>query len=460
MRKKISLLLSMVMACLMASAQENAAQPESGPATYAISQAAAPEWPAYATIYEVNVRQYTKEGTFNAFARHLPRLRDLGVDILWFMPIQPIGVKNRKGPLGSYYSIKDYTAVNPEFGTLQDFKRLVHKAHGMGFKVVLDWVANHSSWDNAWIENHPDWYSRDDEGHIIAPYDWTDVAKLNYDMYYLREAMANAMLFWVEEVHIDGFRCDVAGEVPHDFWEDIRIKLDQVKDIWMIAENEDQYYLMNKAFNANYGWKFHHLMNEVAKGEKKASVLIEQIRHVEEHYPRGAYPMNFITNHDENSWNGTVFERMGDGHQAFAVLTFTVPGMPLIYSGQEAGLNKRLAFFDKDMIDWSDQSLMPFYTKLNSLKAENPALWNGEAGGGMKVLKNDQADRVISFVREKDGNKVVVIINLTENETSANISMGEQAGKFYNVFAEKMEELAQSAKMNLNAWEYRVLIVE
>jgi glycosidase len=346
------------------------------------SQTLAPDWAKYATIYEVNIRQYTSAGTINAFGEHLPRLRDLGVDILWFMPIQPIGKEKRKGLLGSYYSIQDYTAVNPEFGTLEDFKRLVHRAHGMGFKVVLDWVANHSAWDNAWINKDPDWYTKDNEGNMIAPYDWTDVADLNYDMYYMRQAMTEAMLFWVQEADIDGFRCDVAGEVPLDFWEDTRARLDQEKEIWMIAEDGSQYWLLNKAFNANYGWHFHHLMNQVAKGKTEASDLIHHFDDIQRNYPEGSYPMQFITNHDENSWAGTVFERLGEGHKAFATLSFTVPGMPLMYSGQEAGLNKRLKFFDKDVIDWSDTSLQSFYTDLNDLKAQHPALWSGQPEAG------------------------------------------------------------------------------
>jgi len=213
-----------------------------------------PAWAKHATIYEVNIRQYTKEGTFNAFSKHLPRLRELGVDILWFMPIQPIGNKKRKGTLGSYYSIKDYRDINPEFGTMEDFRNLVNKAHGMGFKIILDWVANHSAWDNAWMVLKPDWYTKDELGNMVSPYDWTDVADLNYDMHYLRKAMTEAMLFWVQELDIDGFRCDVAGLVPVDFWEDTSEKLNKLKEVWMLAEDGSQYWLLNKAFNANYGW--------------------------------------------------------------------------------------------------------------------------------------------------------------------------------------------------------------
>lgn len=419
-----------------------------------------PDWANYASIYEVNIRQYTPEGTFNAFAKHLPRLRELGVDILWFMPVQPIGEKRRKGPLGSYYSIQDYTAINPEFGTMDDFKRLVDKAHGMGFKVVLDWVANHSSWDNKWMTRHDDWYTRDADGNMVAPYDWTDVADLNYDMYYMRQAMTEAMLFWVQEADIDGFRCDVAGEVPLDFWEETRAQLDALKDVWMLAEDGSQYGLLNRAFNANYGWHFHHLMNEVAQGKSPASVLLPHFEDIKKQYPHGTYPMQFITNHDENSWAGTVYERLGDGHKAFAVLTFTVPGMPLIYSGQEAGLNKRLRFFDKDTIDWSDQTLMPFYTQLNSLKAEHPALWNGRAGGELRAMNHDQLDAVVAFSRSKGKDKVVTLLNLSSKPQKAAIEVTVDAGIYTDYFTGETVTLHKRTTLTLQPWEYRVLIFE
>jgi oligosaccharide 4-alpha-D-glucosyltransferase len=419
-----------------------------------------PDWAEAASIYEVNLRQYTEEGTINAFAKHLPRLRKLGVDILWFMPVQPIGVEKRKGPLGSYYSIQDYTAVNPEFGTMEDFKAMVKKAHGLGFRVVLDWVANHSAWDNPWVERHPEWYSKDEQGNMIAPFDWTDVADLNYDMYYMRREMIESMAFWLRECDIDGFRCDVAGEVPLDFWEDARHELEAIKPIWMIAENADQLFLMNRAFNANYDWGFHHLMNQIAKGEEPSSRLFSHFAQVRDYYPKGSYPMQFITNHDENSWNGTVFERLGEGHKAFATLSFTVPGMPLIYSGQEAAMKKRLKFFDKDPIEWGDYPLMDFYTKLNQLKAENPALWNGNAGGSFVEIKHHEPESVAAFVREKEGNKVLVVINLSGQSKNVKLQLGEHAGVYRNVFSQSPENLKTRAPMFLDAWDYGVFVLE
>jgi glycosidase len=232
-----------------------------------------PEWSKNATIYEVNVRQYTKEGTFKAFAEHLTRLRQMGVDILWFMPIHPISEKNRKGTLGSYYAVQDYKAVNPEFGTLEDFKSVVDQAHDMGFKVLIDWVANHTGWDNQWIKDHPEWYKKDSTGNMIAPFDWTDVAQLDYGNQEMREAMIDALSYWVSEADIDGYRCDVAGMVPVDFWANAREQLNEIKPVFMLAEDESEIALLEEAFNMNYGWEFHHIMNGIAKGKKMQMTL-------------------------------------------------------------------------------------------------------------------------------------------------------------------------------------------
>lgn len=427
---------------------------------YEVSKTPVPEWSEYASLYEVNIRQYTEEGTFEAFAKHLPRLRELGVDILWFMPIHPIGEKNRKEPMGSYYSVKDYKGVNPEFGTLEDFKELVDKCHGLGFKVVIDWVANHSAWDIDWVFKNPEWYAQDANGQPVSPYDWTDVIQLDYNQHYMREAMIEAMEFWVKEADIDGFRCDVAGMVPVDFWEDSRERLEKIKPVWMIAENADNMLLMNEAFNANYGWPFHHEMNQIAKGSEPASAIFEIFDEMAQHYPEGGYPMQFTTNHDENSWNGTVFERLGDGHKAFAVLSYTIPGMPLIYSGQEAGMNKRLKFFDKDPIDWSDETLFPFYKKLNQLKGENKALWNGNAGGWIEKIPNDQEKYVISFSREQGNSKVVTIINLSGEEQLTSVQVGAHDGVYTEYFSGKETTLPKRANFKLAPWEYKVYVFE
>lgn len=419
-----------------------------------------PDWTKNANIYEVNVRQFTPEGTFNAFAKHLPRLRDMGVDILWFMPIQPIGLDSRKGTLGSYYSIKDYTATNPEHGSLKDFKKVVDRAHELGMKVVLDWVGNHTARDHPWVKQHPDWYNRDEQGAIIAPFDWTDVADLNYDQPAMRKAMIGEMLFWIREINLDGFRCDVAGEVPTDFWEDARTAIEAVKPVWMLAENADQLWLMNRAFNTNYGWPFHHLMNEVAKGKQPANHIFDLLREADEAYPKGSYAMHFITNHDENSWNGTEYERLGDGVQAYSVLYYTVPGIPLMYSGQESALKKRLEFFEKDPITWGNYPLAPFYTKLNALKRANPALWNGCHGGPLREVKHEHPERVVAFSRVFGSNKILTVINLSANAAEVNLQLADDAGIYREYFTNAEANLARRAKLSLKPWEYRVYVFE
>ncbi len=372
------------------------------------------DWVKNASIYEVNIRQFTPEGTINAFRKELPRLKALGVELLWIMPIQPIGEKNRKGSLGSYYSIKDYTAVNPEFGTLEDFKALVKEAHALGLKVILDWVANHTAWDAVWIDQHPDWYTRNDSNEIVSPVeDWSDVADLNYGNKDMRAAMLAALKFWVREADIDGYRCDVAMMVPMDFWNQAREELDDINPVFMLAEAEGPEF-HEKAFDMTYGWEFHHLMNQVAKGLEPVSGFTQYAQKQDTTYGEGDIRMYFTTNHDENSWNGTVYERLGENHRNFFILAATFPqGMPLVYSGQEAGLNKRLAFFEKDTIDWTDTSLVEFYKQVLHLHAGHPALANGKAEGDFKVLAEEKG--LYAYTRSKAGQTLLVALNFSNS---------------------------------------------
>lgn len=415
------------------------------------------DWSKNANIYEVNIRQYTEEGTINAFREHLPRLKEMGVDILWLMPVQPIGELNRKGSLGSYYSVKDYKAVNPEFGTMQDFKDLVNEAHELGMYVILDWVANHSSWDNTWAFEHPEYYVKNEDGTFHSPFDWTDVIEFDYNNPAMRDSMTRALKFWIEEADIDGYRCDVAGMVPTDFWNDAVAQLKQIKPVFMLAEDEDNLSLLEYAFDMNYSWKLLHLMNDMAKGEKNVKDLWAYINWNNQTYSPEDYRMNFITNHDENSWNGTVKERMGDAAKAFAVLTYTIPGMPLVYSGQEAGNEKALRFFEKDTIDWSNLVYNNFYTKLNKLKEDNQALWNGLAGGDMFNLNATEDEDVFAFVRVKDDNKLVVIINFSPEKRSFQTGNEAVIGFFKDVFTNENVEIAEGTQFDLQPWSYIVL---
>jgi len=417
-----------------------------------------PEWTKNSVLYEVNIRQYTPEGTFKAFETHLPRLKELGVDILWIMPIHPISLKNRKGSLGSYYSVKDYKAVNPEFGTMQDFKDLVNKAHEMGLKVIIDWVPNHTGWDNQWIFDHKDWYTQDSLGNVIPPNpDWSDIADLNFDSKPMRRAMIDAMDYWVKETDIDGFRCDVAWGVPQDFWDQARASIDSIKPVYMLAEDEDHPEFLKNDFESNYAWKFHHIMNEVAKGKQTAQDIKTYFAESENKYAAGSFPMQFITNHDENSWQGTEYERMGEAVKTLSVLTFTVEGIPLIYSGQEAGLNKRLLFFEKDTINWSNLEMQKFFQSLTSLKHDNSALWNGKAGGSMVLVETSVPQDVLAFTREKDNNQVFAVFNLSANPVEAILQL-PQAGDYKEYFSGETKTLEKGSVIKLDKWGYQVFV--
>jgi glycosidase len=416
-----------------------------------------PEWSKNATIYEVNVRQFTPEGTFKAFQSHLPRLQKMGVDILWLMPIHPIGEKNRKGSLGSYYAVRDYKAVNPEFGSMQDFKNLVNEAQKLGMKIIIDWVANHTSPDNVWVDQcHQNWYTLDSAGYLQPTIgtDWWDVADLNYNNPEMRAEMIESMKFWLKEANIDGFRCDVADWVPVDFWNVARAELDKVKPVFMLAEAENPEH-HKSAFDMSYGWEFHHIMNKIAKGEENVSSIHKYLEEKSK-FPKEAYRMHFTSNHDENSWNGTEMERMGDSRFAFAVLAATFDGMPLVYNGQEASLSKRLRFFEKDTISWTKLDLEGFYTKLLNLNKTNEALWNGVHGGEIKVISDSSEPNIFAFVREKNGKKVVCFFNLSKSKQNFAYNSELISGAFTDLFSGKKVKLKSKGNIKLDPWAYKV----
>ncbi len=414
------------------------------------------KWMKDAVVYEVNVRQYTEEGTFNAFSEHLPRLKEMGVNVLWFMPIHPISSTKRIGPLGSYYSIKDYKGINHEFGTKEDFKKLVDKAHDMGFKVIMDWVANHTGWDHPWITNHPDWYVRDSKGNIKYPETWEDVAQLDYSNEEMRKEMIKAMKYWVKEFDIDGFRCDYAGGVPVDFWEEATKKINPTNKLFMLAEDNVKYELLDKAFSANYGWDLYNIMNDIATGSKNAQSIISYQKRVDTLYPENTYPLLFTSNHDENSWNGTEFERMGEAYESMSLLTFTLPGVPLIYSGQEAGLDKRLKFFEKDEIDWTNLSYESHYKQLISLRKDNKALHSGKYAGDITFFSTNS--KILAFIRQNDDNTVIVVMNLSDSNIDETINFAKYAGNYKSYFTNETVELKANHTFNLDKWEYHVFI--
>ena len=416
-------------------------------------------------IYEVNVRQFTPEGTLAALRRQLPRLDSLGVDILWLMPVQPIGRKNRKGTLGSYYAIADYTAVNPEFGTAADFRGLVDDAHRAGMRVILDWVPNHTAFDHPWITAHRDFYelgpdgapvnARDNEGKAT---DWTDVAELDYGNPALRRAMLGEMRWWLDSMNVDGFRCDVAGGVPDDFWAAARAELRAAEpELFLLAEAESP--RAHAAFDMTYGWELHHLLNEIARGAKGTGELDAYFARQRRDYPPGAYRMYFTSNHDENSWNGTEFERMGANHRPAFVLAATAErSMPLLYTGQEASLSKRLRFFEKDTVDWRGPSLAPFYRRLFDLKHAHPALANGAWGGAQRTLATNGGARVYAYTRTRGTSTVLVALNFGDAPATVAYESLAYPGRYTDWFDRTPVAMGADGSLAIPAHGFRVLV--
>ncbi len=401
-------------------------------------------WTRKANIYEVNLRQFSPEGTIQAFAAQLPRLKKMGVDIIWLMPIQPIGEKNRKGTLGSNYSVRNYKAINPAFGTLEDFKALVAQVHTMGMHLIIDWVANHTAWDHHWVSEHPEWYKKNASGEIDSyVYDngneleyWTDVVGLDYNQPELWSAMTEALLYWIKEADIDGYRCDVAGLVPTAFWEQARLEMEKLKPVFMLAEWSTP-ELHRAAFDMTYDWELYELMTELMQGKGTCLKLKKWLEQPPHPYPIDAYRMKFTSNHDLNAWRAHDQELYGEAFKACAVLAATLPGMPLLYNGQESGLDKRLAFFETDPIDWKDYTYAPFYKNLFTLKKKNKALWNGQYGGTIQVLPVTSRT-ILAYSRTRDENTVKVIIN----------------------FSAKTRKLPASAvlpALTLNPWGYEII---
>ena len=413
-----------------------------------------PDWVNGHTIYEVNLRQFTKSGSINEFVEHLPRLKELGVGILWFMPIQPIGEKNKKGTLGSYYSISDYSNVNPEFGSLEDFKSLVKKIHNLGMKVIIDWVANHTAWDHHWTIDHPEFYSKDEKGIFKPPVeDWEDVIHLNYENPELWDEMIGQMAFWLKETGIDGFRCDMAHLVPTVFWNEARKRLDKIKPVYMLAESQN-HDLLEYAFDTIYNWKLLHEMNEVAAGNKTAKDLINLALNEIEYLPQGASFLNFTSNHDENSWQGSAIERLHYYLENLTVLTFLLPGIPLIYNGQEAGNFRRLKFFDKDEIEWKEDKMFELYKNLVELKKNHPVLQNEYK---IEKVKTDAENHILAFSAGNEKNKIVFLANLSEIETRFYIKCENFGYAMKDILDIRNETVSCHEPINLSPYKYLLL---
>ena len=412
------------------------------------------EWATGTNIYEVNIRQYTPEGTFNAFQKHLPRLKDMGVEILWLMPITPISIQERQGTLGSYYACSSYTAINPEYGTDEDFKHLIDAAHQLGFKVIIDWVANHTGWDHHWTKEHPDWYVHDEKGNFTEKNGWHDVIDLNYENPDLRQAMVDAMKYWVGGFDIDGFRCDMAHLVPLDFWEEARKQSETLKPLFWLAETDEDNYL--DVFDSSYAWRWMHATEAYVKHEKS----LQDVRNVLHDYkiPNGSYAKMFFTsNHDENSWNGTEYEKYGSMAKPLAAFTAVYPGVPLIYSGQELPNMKRLKFFDKDQIEWKEgvlPALHNFYKSLLNLRKANAAL---HSNPNLFEITTYADNNISVFLLEKNNQKVLALFNFSSSHFSyVSVTHEHLPGNYKNIFSGIQYTLGQQEQFELMGWDYLI----
>lgn len=422
-----------------------------------------PEWAYSSVVYEVNVRQFSVDGNFAAVREQLPRLKELGVDILWFMPIYPIGEERRKGSLGSYYSIRDYCAVNPEFGTFDEFKAMVDEVHRLGMRVILDWVPNHTSRDAVWTHEHPDWYKHDPEtGEIATPYDWSDAAQLDYDNPQMRRGMTDALLFWLRETAIDGFRVDMAMLEPIGFWNDCVPELEafmeaQSRGLFMLAEAEGPEF-HSAAFDATYSWEVHHLTVDIAQGkvQNPAEVLRGKLMQQAEAYPMDALRLRFTSNHDENSWSGSEFQRYGAAAKQMAALMYLLPGMPLIYNGQEAASDRQLEFFEKDPVDWSGLGgeFEEFYRELNKLRHSLRALRGGVQGGDMYAVDNSLPDKVFAVKRRLGDRVVFGLFNFSGDHADLEFHDDDFNGEYHQLGSREMASLRSGAHFYLPPWGF------
>lgn len=431
-------------------------------------------------IYEANIRQYSPEGTLNAFTKDIPQLKELGVKVIWLMPIYPISMKNRKATgdlsiedikdpkerekyLGSYYAITDYTAVNPDMGSMEDLDNLIKTAHDNGMYVILDWVANHTGWDHKWITEHPEYYHKNAKGEVTDPlnpetgesWGWTDVAHLDYTSKELYEPMKNELLFWVKEHNVDGFRCDVADNVPTAFWEYAVPKLEEQKPLFMLMESNKP-YLFKGIFDMGYGWDLHHIMNDVAKGEKTVADIDAYMVKKDSMYDTADIMMNFTSNHDENAWNDSAIQRLGDSAETFAALSYMVPGMPLIYTGQEYDIDRRLKFFEKDSIPTEKKKMYAVYEKLGKLKNNDVALNGGKKPADYNRIKTSDNTNILAFERAKEGKKAWYIANLSKSPKTFTLPV---TGTYTNYMTGEKITFEEGQQHEFAPWQY-VIVTE
>lgn len=415
------------------------------------------EWKHSTNIYEVNIRQYTQEGTFKAFEKEMPRLKNMGVKTLWFMPITPIAQQGKKGTMGSPYAAADYTSINPEFGTLEDFKHMVTEAHRLGFNVIIDWVANHTGWDHVWTKSHPEYYSKDATGKFQIASGMDDIIELDYTNKDMRKAMIDTMKFWVKETQIDGFRCDLASWVEVDFWQQARPEVEKIKPLFWIGEFDEldnpEY---GKVFDASYSWTWMHKTEDYYK---KNEPLVELTNLLRKYSEIGDSSMRawFTSNHDENTWNGTEYEKYGDIAKPLAVFSATWNGIPLMYSGQELPNLKRLEFFEKDVINWSNTyEMADFYETLFNLKSYNPALRGGDANVTTYLLNTTAHDKILAYVRKNGKDEVLVVLNLSKEPVKFSVEDENLVGSFKNVFTLTTRDFEAGKEFDFKVSDYQV----
>lgn len=470
MKLRIKILMAILIAAVVALPGAYAKKKNSNKTIKHIEKSAAPEWIENAVIYEANLRQGTPERNLKGLQKRLPALKDLGVDIVWLMPIHPISEKNRKGTLGSYYAVKDYKAVNPEFGTMEDLKEFVRTAHTLGMKVILDEVCNHTGCDNAWVTEHPEYYAKDKKGNMFGPFDWTDTYKLDYSNPATVAAMSDALKFWVQEADIDGYRCDVASEVPAAFWEKVIPELQAIKPVFMLAESSTPEMLYS--FNADYAWPMKDLFNDIAatqgvneyakahnqnRAEAHAADIPALISKQHKEYPAGSIHMNMVTNHDLNSWEGTEFERYGEGLGCFIVLSYTLPGMPMLYTGQEVGFNHAFEFFETDPVqpEYNANQFTSFYEMLNALKHNHSALNASGQMDSMTVWNTTSPDLLVFTRKDAQGDEVTVFCNLSADETNVTFTdLAPSADGMINYFTGAPAEMPS----HLGPWKFLVWV--
>ncbi len=456
-------LIAALLALAPAACQTVPAAPATGPdyTPVAYSMVENADWSRDAVIYQLNTRQFTAEGTFAAAEDHLPRIAEMGVDIVWLMPIHPIGEVNRKGSLGSPYSVKDYRGVNPEFGTVEDLKSFVDTAHGLGMKVILDWVANHTAWDNPLTETHPDWYETNWKGEFHPPLwtDWGDVIDLDFDSPELRRYMTEAMVYWVRDVGIDGYRADVAGFVPLDFWNTVRAELDKVKPVFMLAEWETP-DMHQRAFDATYAWGWKEALQPIARGEADVGALRGYYYGQQNAWPDAAYRLLYTSNHDQNSWDGAAPDIYRDALEAAIALSFVSEGIPMIYNGQEAGLDHQLEFFEKDEITWQPHPHAALFRQLAALRSETRALWSGAHGARMIEVPSSDADHIWAFVRQGESDAVFAIFNLSDSPRSVTFKDTLHHADWREVFTRAGQAFDGDERITLPDWGYRVYVRE